>query len=318
MNALPSMVDSVDEYLDYRRRLGFLLRIEGRMLLAFARYADRSGHRGPLTTELAVRWARLSPDAAPPYQARRLQVVRGFARYRAILDPATEIPPEGLLGPARRRTAPHIYSEAELSALLAAARRLASPTGLRPRTYATLIGLLSCTGLRIAEALKLARSDVDWDHATLTIHETKFHKSRLVPLRPTTVQALEAYARFRDRCHPIPQTDAFFVPERGTPLPYARVRITFRGLRTHLPGPPRPEGRTPRIDDIRHTFACRRLLRWYADGADLDHAVLTLSTYLGHAQVSDTYWYLTGIPELLNLAAARFEQFGVPDPGDPP
>jgi integrase len=318
MNAPSSMVDLVREYLDYRRRLGFLMHSEGRMLLAFARYADRSGHRGPLTTELAVRWARLSPDAAPQYQARRLQVVRGFARHRAISDPATEIPPEGLLGPAQRRTAPHIYSEAELSALLAAARRLASPTGLRSRTYATLIGLLSCTGLRIAEALKLARSDVDWDHAMLTIHETKFHKSRLVPLHPTAVQALEAYARFRDRCHPIPQTDAFFVSERGTPLPDARVRITFRALRNHLPNPPHPEGRAPRIYDIRHTFACRRLLRWYADGADLDHAVPTLSTYLGHAQVSDTYWYLTGIPELLNLAAARFEQFAVPEPGDPP
>jgi integrase len=318
MNTLPSMVDLVDEYLNYRRRLGFLLRIEGRMLLAFARYVDCSGHRGPLTTELAVRWARLSPDAAPQYQARRLQVVRGFARYRAIFDPATEIPPEGLLGPAQRRTTPHIYSEAELSALLTAARRLASPTGLRPRTYATLIGLLSCTGLRISEALKLARADVDWDHATLTIHETKFHKSRLVPLHSTTVQALEVYVQFRDRCHPVPQTDAFFVSERGTPLPHARVQITFRGLRTHLPGPPRPEGRAPRIYDIRHTFACRRLLRWYADGVDLDHAVPTLSTYLGHAQVSDTYWYLTGIPELLNLAAARFEQFAVPEPGDSP
>jgi integrase len=318
MNALPLMVDLVDEYLDYRRRLGFLLHIEGRMLLAFARYADRSGHRGPPTTELAVRWARLSADAAPQYQARRLQVVRGFARHRAIFDPTTEIPPEGLLGPAQRRAAPHIYSEAELSALLDAARRLASPTGLRSRTYATLIGMLSCTGLRIAEALKLARSDVDWDHATLTIRETKFHKSRLVPLHPTTVRALEIYARFRDRCHPIPQTDAFFVSERGTPLPDARVRITFRGLRTHLPVPPGPEGRAPRIYDLRHTFACRRLLRWYADGADLDHAVLTLSTYLGHAQVSDTYWYLTGIPELLNLAATRFEQFAVPETGDPP
>ena len=316
MSTPTSMVDLAEEYLGYRRRLGFRLRSEGKMLLAFARHADNAGHHGPVTTELAVGWARLPAEAAPLYQARRLQVVRGFARYRAIFDPATEVPPEGLLGSAQRRVTPHIYSDAELSALLAAAGRLRSPTGLRPLTYATLIGLLSCTGLRIAEALKLARSDVDWDHATLTIHETKFHKSRLVPLHPTTVQALKAYARFRDRCHPIPQTDAFFVSERGTPLPDARVRITFRALRTHLPDPTRPEGRAPRIYDLRHTFACRRLLRWYAEGADLDHAVLALSTYLGHAQVSDTYWYLTGIPELLDLAAARFEHFAAPEPGD--
>jgi integrase len=311
------MVALAQEYLDYRRRLGFRLRSEGKILLAFARDADRSGHCGPLTNDLAVRWARSSVDAAPLYQARRLQVVRGFARYRAIFDPATENPPEGLLGPAQRRTTPHIYSETELSILLAAARRLRSPTGLRHRTYATLIGLLSCTGLRISEALKLRRADVDWGGATLTIRETKFRKSRLVPLHPATVPVLEAYARSRDCCHPSPQSDAFFVSERGTPLAYSTVRITFGKLRAHLPSRPDSERRAPRIHDLRHTFACRRLLRWYDEGVDLDHAVLALSTYLGHAQVSDTYWYLTGIPELLNLAATRFEHFVAPDPGVP-
>lgn len=311
-----SMVALAEEYLDYRRRLGFRLCSEGKMLLAFARHADRAGHLGPLTTELAVGWARLPAGATPLYQARRLQVVRGFARYRAIFDPATEVPPEGLLGPAQRRVTPHIYSDAEVSALLAAARRLRSPTGLRPQTYATLIGLISCTGLRVSEVLRLSRADVDPAHATLTIRETKFHKSRLVPLHLTALQALRAYGRFRDGRHPIPRTDAVFVSERGTPLAYSTVRITFRKLRAHLPAPPRPEGRAPRIHDLRHTFACRRLLCWYAEGADLDHAVLALSTYLGHAQVSDTYWYLTGIPELLDLAAARFEHFATPEPGD--
>jgi integrase len=147
------------------------------------------------------------------------------------------------------------------------------------------------------------------------IRQTKFHKSRLVPLHPTTVQALKTYARFRDRCHPIPRTDAFFVSERGTPPAYGTVDDTFRGLRTHLPVPPRPEGRAPRIHDIRHTFASRRLLRWYAEGVDLDHAVLSLATYLGPAQVKHTYWYLTAVPELFALAVARFKQFAVPDLG---
>ena len=162
------MVRLVEEYLDYRRRLGFQLHIVGQMLLEFARYADRVGHSGPLTTELAVRWARLPAGASPLYQARRLEVVRCFARHRAIFDPATEIPPERLLGSAHRRTDPYIYSEAELSTLLAAAGRLSSRTGLRPQTYATLIGLIICTGLRISEALKLSRGDVDWGHGTLT------------------------------------------------------------------------------------------------------------------------------------------------------
>jgi integrase len=311
------MIELVEEYLKYRRRLGVRLSVAGWLLKTFARYADGTGHCGPLTTELAVRWARLPADATPTYQARRLGVVRGFARYRAIFDPGTEIPPDGLLGPAPRRPTPHIYTEAEQSALLTAARRLKSPSGLRPRTYATLIGLLSCTGLRISEALRLTRGDVAWGQETLTIRQTKYHKSRLVPLHPTTVRALEAYARFRDHCHPIPRADTFFVSERGTPLTYRTVDGTFGELRTHLPDPPHPGGHAPRIHDLRHTFACRRLLRWYADGAEVDHAILALSTYLGHARVSDTYWYLTAIPELLALAAARFEQFASPDRGDP-
>jgi integrase len=312
------MVHLVEEYLDYRRRLGFQLHIAGQMLQEFAHYADRIGHSGPLTTELAVRWARLPVAASPLYQAQRLEVVRCFARHRAIFDPATEIPPERLLGSAHRRTDPYIYSEAELSTLLAAARRLSSRIGLRPRTYATLIGLLICTGLRISEALKLNQGDVDWGQGTLIICESKFHKSRLVPLHPSVVTVLREYARFRDRRHPLPPTETFFVSDRGTALPYSTVRQTFRKLCKHLPLTTRSGGRVPRIHDIRHTFACRRLLRWYADGVDLDHAVAALSTYLGHAKVSDTYWYLTGIPELLDLAASRFEQFTSLEPGDLP
>jgi len=311
------MVHLVEEYLDYRRRLGFQLHIVGQMLLEFARYADRVGHSGPLTTELAVRWARLPVGASPLYQARRLEVVRCFARHRAIFDPATEIPPERLLGSAHRRTDPYIYSETELSTLLAAAGQLSSRTGLRPRTYATLIGLMICTGLRISEALKLSRGDVDWGHGTLMIRESKFHKSRLVPLHPSVVPVLREYARLRDLHHPIPQTAAFFVSDQGTGLPYSTVRQTFRKLCKHLPLTTRSGGRGPRIHDIRHTFVCRRLLGWYAEGVDLDHAVAALSTYLGHAKVSDTYWYLTGIPELLDLAATRFERFAAPNLGVP-
>jgi integrase len=233
MSESQSMTDLVEEYIESRHRLGVQLHFEGWALRSFARFADDSGHRGPLTTELAVRWARLPADATPTYQARRLGVVRVFARYRFIFDPGTEIPPEGLLGQAPRRPTPHIYTESELGALLAAARRLRSPTGLRPRTYATLIGLLSCTGLRISEALGLTRHDVDRGQGTLMIRETKFHKSRLIALHPTTVQALETYARFRDCCHPLPSTVAFFVSERGTPLSYRAVEHTFSVLRAH-------------------------------------------------------------------------------------
>jgi integrase len=315
MSKAPRMVGLAKEYLAYRKGLGFQLASTEPLLLQFAEYADRTGHRGPLTTELAVRWAKLPKAGSPGYLARRLDVVRGFARHRAITDPRTEIPPPRLLGATYRRRTPHIYSEAELSALVAAARSLTPSTGLRPHTCATLFGLLACTGLRVSEAVKLTRGDIDWRQGLLTVRQTKFRKSRLVPLHTTALAALRGYARRRDRFHPTPTTEAFFVTGRGTPLPLSSVGVTFWRLRKQL-GWPAARGQTkPRIHDLRHTFACRRLQRWYEDGVDVDHAVAALSTYLGHATVRDTYWYLTGTPELLALATARFERFASPGSG---
>ena len=316
MNRPAGMVGLAEEYLAYRRKLGFKLQTAGQLLLSFAAYADQVGHHGPLTTELAVGWARLPRRASPVYWARRLDVVRGFAKYRAVFDPDTEIPPRGILGPAYRRITPHIYSEAELSALLAAAHRLPPSQGLRPQTYVTLFGLLACTGLRLSEALKLTRPDVDWQRGLLTICQTKFRKSRFVPLHPSTIQALRAYAERRDRSHPVARTDAFFVTGRGTRLGRSTVQGTFLALRDQLSWSAQGGVRAPRIHDLRHTFASRRLLQWYAEGVAVDHAMAALSTYLGHASVSHTYWYLTGVPELLELATARFARFASPNPGD--
>jgi integrase len=303
------MVQLAKDYLAYRRDLGFQLQKKEPLLLQFAAYVDRIGYRGPLTTELAVRWARLPAQASPMRWASRLAVVRGFARYLAIFDPDTEIPPHGLLGHAYRRVTPHIYSEAEVSALLAAARRLPPRHGLRPHTYATFFGLLACTGLRGCEARNLTRSDVVWEQNLLTIRATKFRKTRLVPLHPTTTQALRTYAQLRDHFHPLRQSDAFFVTRHGTPLSATVVQGVFENLREQLSWSARSGNRVPRIHDLRHTFACRRLLQWYQEGVAVDAIIDTLSTYLGHADVTHTYWYLTGVPELLELAVARFEAY---------
>lgn len=309
MSKAPRMVALANEYLAYRKGLGFQLASTEPLLLQFAEYADRTGHSGPLTTELAVRWAKLPKAGSPGYLARRLDVVRGFARHRAITDPRTEIPPPRLLGATYRRRTPHIYSEAELSALVAAARSLTPSTSLRPHTYATLFGLLACTGLRVSEAVKLTRDDIDWQQGLLTVRQTKFRKSRLVPLHATALGALRDYAARRDRLYPTPATEAFFLTSRGTPLARSSVGVTFWKLRKRLGWAAGRDRTKPRIHDLRHTFACRRLQRWYAEGVDVDHAIAALSTYLGHATVRDTYWYLTGTPELLGLATARFEQF---------
>jgi integrase len=304
------MIERAEGYLRYRRALGYQLNRDGKMLLDFARYADAQGHRGPLTVTLALQWATLPAQAAKRYHAHRLTVVRGFARYCALFEPTTEIPAPRLLGPAYRRSTPYLYTAAEQRVLLTAARQLAPAHGLRPHTYVALLGLLLCTGLRISEALHLGRDDVDWQRRLLLVKQTKFRKSRVVPLHPSAVQALRAYARRRDQLLPRAQADRFFLSGAGAALTYAAVRETFGELRTLLPV---PAGRKrPRLHDFRHTFACQRLLAWYREGIDVDHAIAALATYLGHAQVTDTYWYLTATPELLALAADRFQH------GDPP
>ncbi len=314
-----TMTTRVEEYLAYRRALGYQIRAEAQMLQSFARYADDSGHQGPLTTELALQWARLPERSARLYQARRLEVVRTLARYLVPREPGTEIPPRGLLGPAHARGPAFLYSESDIAALIEAARKLTPTGGLRPLTYATLIGLLACTGLRISEALTLGADDVNLQAGVLTIRRTKFRKSRLVPLHTRALGPIRDYAAVRDRsCGRDPGT-TFFVSATGHRLPYTTVRHTFHGLlRQAMPGVV-PVGRTrPRLHDLRHTFVCRRLLAWYRDGVDIDRVTDQLSAYLGHVKVSDTYWYLTGAPELLAIAGQRFEQFAAPDEGGVP
>jgi integrase len=304
----PSMVSLAEEYLALRRRLGFSLEVEGSQLLAFARYAEQMEHEGPITTELAVAWARLPERASPLCWARRLDIVRRFALYRIATDPHTEIPPPGLLGASYRRTEPHIYSDDEIAALLGAAARLRSKGGLRPHTYTTLFGLLASTGLRISEALHLDRADVDLRTGVLTITETKFRKSRLVPLHPSTVTALKAYVERRDHSLPLKRTGRFFISDYAARLNYPTVCSTFVKLRRDLGWVNRSGRRLPRIHDLRHAFACRRLLAWYRDGADIPQKMLALSTYLGHVSVEGTYWYLTAVPDLMAIASSRFER----------
>jgi integrase len=308
MKRATTMSAKVEQYLEFRRALGFRLKIEGQLLQQFGRFADASGHQGPLTVELALQWAQSAKGCDRLYWARRLEIVRCFARHVAVAEPGTQVPGRRLLGPAHRRTTPHLYTARELAALLTAARRLSPADGLRPHTYVTLLGLLACTGLRISEALHLVQADVDLGRGVLKVRETKFRKTRLVPLHPTAVSALRAYADNRTRLLGVPKSDRFFLSDQGRELPYSTVRHTFRRLCASLgiTGEPR---RHPRLHDLRHTFACRRVEQWYRSGADLDHAISALSVYLGHAKVTDTYWYLTATPDLMALAAKRFESF---------
>jgi integrase len=302
-----SMVEQVQEYLEFKRCCGYQLEAPGKELLLFARYATRSGHNGPLTTDLVVRWAKLPQDADPCYWAKRYDIVRRFAEYRFLFDSETEIPQKGLLGPSKKGLSPHIYSQAEITSFLQAASQLAPTNGLHPRTYVTLFGLLLSSGLRISETLTLSRQDVDLRTGVLTIRETKFRKSRLVPLHPSTLQALKHYSKLRDSYHPGTRSKTFFLSEKGTPLNYRGVLYIFLKLSRKLGW--RDRDKKPRIHDFRHTFAVRRLLKWYEEGVNLDQKILALTTYLGHVQVTDTYWYLSAVPELLAVVSEKFERF---------
>ncbi len=217
-----TMVNRAQEYLTQRRALGFALDISGKLLLQFARFADRSKHRGPLTTDLALRWATLPQTASPRYRAERLSIVRGFARHLAGQDGRSQVPDRGLLSGNHNRLQPHIYSERQLRELVRAAAQLPPTYRLRPSTYSTLFGLLACAGLRISEALNLTNGHVDLTRGILRIEETKFRKSRLVPLHATAARALRRYAAQRDR-YGIPRdSDAFFVVRMDRRCPIAR------------------------------------------------------------------------------------------------
>lgn len=296
-----TMVARVEAYLAHRRALGYKMRTEGRMLLNFARAADLSGHRGPLTRKLALHWAALPRQADRLYHARRLEVVRGFAQHQIVFEPATEIPPRHVYGPAHCRKPPHLYCPAQIHQLLRRATQL--PGRLRPLTYHTLLGLLACTGLRISEALALSIRDVDWVQGVLTVQESKYRQTRLVPVHPSALPSLQRYAQRRQALFPLAQH--FFVSDRGNRFAYTTVRTVFRKLAHGLVS---TSGRRfVRLHDLRHTFACRVLQRWQRSKRGATGRVVILSRYLGHVHVNDTYWYLTAAPELLAEAARLFE-----------
>ena len=237
-----------------------------------------------------------------------------FASFVSATDPRTEVPPVSLLPGRKRRPTPHIFTAREIALLMSIASRLHSRTGLRGPTHATLIGLLAATGLRPGEALALDERDVDLQRGVLAVRNTKFGKSRFVPLAPSTCTALAKYARHAARIFPNRSTGAFLLSKRGDRLGGGEARRTFAqltrgiGLRPTLPG--QRLGRGPRLQDLRHSFATHRLVEWYRERADVARRMPALSTYLGHVAVEHTYWYIEAVPELLQLATERLIQNG--------
>ncbi|MDP9294083.1 MAG: tyrosine-type recombinase/integrase [Actinomycetota bacterium] len=293
------------DYLRLRRALGYKLERAGKLLPQFLDYLEQIG-ADSVTTELALAWATLPARGRRRWWAFRLSMVRGFAAYLQTLDPATEVPPSDLLAGRPPRATPYLYADEEIAALIAAAGVLRS--SLRVATYRTLIGLLAATGMRVGEAIRLDRGDLDLKHELLVVRDSKFGKSRELPLHPSTIRALRDYLRLRDRHQPPPSTAALFISPAGTRLIYCNVHATFRELRRRAGLQPRSASCRPRIHDLRHTFAIRTLLDAYRDDGDVQPRLSLLSTYLGHVHPNSTYWYLSAAPELLGLAGQRLER----------
>lgn len=295
---MSELAPHLEDYLRLRRALGFKLEHPGQALLQFLAYLDAQGATR-ITTELAIAWAGLPKDALPVYRAHRLGAVRGFARYLASIDPETEVPPTGVWPTKTPRRSPFLFSDEDLTRLLVAAGATLPPS--LGASLEALFGLLVSTGMRVGEALGLERDDVDLASGVITIREAKFDRSRIVPLHDSATVALAAYARDRDTAER--SSHRFFLAEGGRPLRYGVVQRAFievtaaLGLRS---GPV-----LPRIHDLRHHFAIATLLEWHRRGMLPENRLAVLSTYLGHADPSGTYWYFTATPELMELVVGR-------------
>lgn len=296
--------DVAENYLGMRRALGYKLEIHALLLDGFVSYLENIEAK-TVTIENAVAWATAPAGADPAYWAGRLSVVRQFARHLQTIDPACEVPPARLLPYRPRRAIPYLYEPEEIISLMDAAGGLEPP--LLAANYQTLIGLMSVTGLRLGEAIRLDRRDVDDRHQLLRILDSKFGKSREVALHESTTQALRDYGRLRDRLCPQPRCEAFLVSIRGTRLRKNCIHHMFARLVRTAGLTPRSPGCRPRLHDLRHAFAVRTLLDWYRDGLDVQARLPLLSTHMGHVNPASTFWYLTAAPELLALAADRLD-----------
>ena len=299
-------------YVDHRRRLGYALKdIEGR-LRGFAEHCERVSPGQAITTARAVEWASQT-TAGPAARSARLALVRSFALYCANLDPRTEVPPPHILGKAAPRTRPHIFSDAEIVRLMRRARRLKDAySPLRPYTYETLIGLLACTGMRPCEAFRLKVADFDPVNGTIRVPALKSSPERVLPLHSTAVTALQAYLQKRRQL--CPMGDYFFVGPIGRRLGRTNcnriMHQLFRGIRSN------GLRRVVRPYDLRHTFATRLIAKWSKEEAPVAHRLLLLTHYLGHAQFTHTWWYVSSQSNALRAAAKQFERYVRSPDGD--
>jgi integrase/recombinase XerD len=303
----------LESYLSVRAAQGFKTGAQRTLLRDFIQFVHTQGDGGPIRAQLALDWACASSvRRGSNGAASRLTVARGFLNFLRATLPDTEVPDYHLLA-APRRPKPYLFTPAQIAAVIRAARDAKPQTGLRPDTLATAIGLLASTGLRAGEVMRLTVADVKLEGALphLYILQTKFGKSRLVPLHATTADQLRHYAAQRTAWHYAGLSEVFFMGERGQPLNHDSLGRWFSRLCRKLGFWPSDERRQPTLGSLRHSFAVQRLRTWYEAGEDVQALLPNLAIYLGHIRPEETFWYLSALPELLGAAAERFEAYAL-------
>lgn len=302
---MKSLMTSLNEYIKVRRSFGYQLKVSERNLKEFITYLRKKDCEY-ITVQVALEWATLPKDVKRSYWSRRLSIIRLFAQYRIAEDPRTEVPSSYLLSQQPNRIIPYIYSDKEISQLIEACQSLLS-LGLRHHTYFTFFGLMAVTGCRISELISLNRDDLDVKNNWIIIRNSKCNKSRLLPLHQTTMRQLKKYSKIRDH-FPVHDVNAFFLSDRGTRITIWSARDAFIRISKQIGLRGLSDSHGPRIHDIRHSFAVKTLLNWYHKGININKKIMLLSTYLGHKKPTDTYWYITGTPELLSQATNLLEK----------
>lgn len=298
----------IEQYLQARRDLGYALTIDGKILEQFAVYAQSQNARMPLNVELVQQWARLAPSNSEIAIARRMSIVRAFSKYLHSVYPDSVVVPVNLVGHTHRRLPPFIFSQHQIKACLEAASNLLPCYGIRPLTIRTMLGLLVSSGLRPGEAIRLKKNDIDIEKGTLTIKQSKNWQRRIVPLDSSTVISLKKYYDVRELFEPLKHSDRLLLMDSGEAITIDAADHAFQIIRKTIHLDCKVNGRYPRLYDFRHTFVCRRIQAWYEAGLDVNAFIPKLSHYLGHKSIENTYWYINATPELMKLAASRFEE----------
>lgn len=315
---MSTLRESVADYLLMRRTMGFKAEGLSKLLRSFVAFSEARGV-DRVRNDIALEWATstVKVPVNDALQARRMDAVRIFARHQHALDPATQIPAEGICNRRYHPREPNVFSLAQVVALLEATDTL-SPQ-FKALTWRNIIGLLAATGMRPGEACRLSVNDVDLSSGTVQVLETKFGKSRLVFIHPTTAEVLRHYVQVRRAWvgTGVSACPMLFLNARRGPLDPDRLGRTFTQVADAAGITTAPGCRPPRLHDLRHTFAVTTLIEWYRDGQDVQARLPLLSTWLGHVDPASTYWYLHAVPELLSYAASRLEAHQSPPAAEP-